>query len=215
MKRCSRCGQEKEAGAFNRRSASRDGLQHKCKMCERELKQAHYAVNGSRIKAEKVERRRENVEAMRQRERELYHQRKEAIRARKRKWYEGNRNKEAVRRQKFRSENPDYWQSYYEANKDAYLAVSAKRRAGLEQRACLLTPEDEKKIKALYGFARYLTEKFGQPYHVDHIVPLHGETCSGLHHPDNLRVVPAQLNLSKGNKIDYELVPHAFRPEEN
>ena len=57
---------------------------------------------------------------------------------------------------------------------------------------------EDQKAKALRGFANYLTEKFGKPYTVD-----------------NLQVIPAQLNLSKGNKIDYDFVPPAFRPEEN
>lgn len=49
-----------------------------------------------------------------------------------------------------------------------------------------------------YEMARKLTQETGMQYHVDHIWPI---SKGGPHLPWNLRVITAQENWSKGNKI--------------
>ena len=53
---------------------------------------------------------------------------------------------------------------------------------------------------AIYAEAARLTKETGIPHEVDHEVPLQGINVCGLHWHENLRIVTAFVNRSKGNK---------------
>ena len=90
-----------------------------------------------------------------------------------------------------------------EENRDKYNAKAAKYRASkLQATPSWLTEEDFKKIETEYSLAVWTSLVMASSYHVDHIVPLQGKTVCGLHVPWNLRVIPATVNISKGNRID-------------
>lgn len=59
-------------------------------------------------------------------------------------------------------------------------------------------------IRAFYNEAARLTWRTGTPHHVDHVIPLQGQNVSGLHVPENMRVIPALENIRKSNKFDPE-----------
>ena len=41
----------------------------------------------------------------------------------------------------------------------------------------------------------------GIAWHVDHMIPLQARSCRGLHVWNNLQVIPAAMNIAKGNKM--------------
>ena len=90
----------------------------------------------------------------------------------------------------------------YVSNKSAYNVRQAKRRATKIQR----TPKWIKdvfvdEIKIIYKRAQTIKAFTGEVWHVDHIIPLQGKLVSGLHVPWNLQLLPAEENLSKGNRF--------------
>jgi len=75
---------------------------------------------------------------------------------------------------------------------------------------------DADQLEAIYIEAWRIEQLTGSPYHVDHIIPVTGETVCGLHVPWNLQIIPASKNLAKGNSFDEEMArdaePWSIRP---
>ncbi len=114
-------------------------------------------------------------------------------------WQERNRERVAAKARRWRMANPERSKAidaqYKERNRDAYRARHNARR---HRERALWHGEN---IKPFYESARRITACLGIPHEVDHIMPLQGETVSGLHVPENLRVIPKAVNRSKSNRM--------------
>jgi 5-methylcytosine-specific restriction endonuclease McrA len=86
--------------------------------------------------------------------------------------------------------------------------LSAHRRAQkLKATPAWLTLEHLKEIKLLYLKSKIISKETGTQHQVDHIVPLLGKEVCGLHVPWNLRVITAEENRKKCNKLESTVVP--------
>ena len=176
-KYCPKCKETKPTTCYTKNKSRKDGLAPHCKQCRRKERKDYRAANLEKEVEQQKEYRKAN---------------KEKIAAQKREYRQAN--KDRIR---------EYNRSYQESKRHFVNAWNAKRRAAkLEATPDWLTEEQLNQIKDIYWLAQDLKRITGEDYHVDHIVPLLGEEARGLHVPWNLQILPADINLSKGNRLE-------------
>ena len=133
----------------------------------------------------------------------------EQQKAKQRMWYENNTEYKKTKSnewknqntQKFNDYQDEYYSTYYGLNKDKYAKATARRRAVKKHATLNLSEDQNKLIGEFYIESVRLSKETNIPHQVDHIIPLQGETVSGLHVPWNLRVITREENYKKGNKL--------------
>ena len=182
MKTCVKCNTEYPLSSFYKSKGGKDGHRTDCKYCCRESDNKYKEINKVR----------------------LYKQTKD--------WK--LKNKESIKEYmiEYRITNKDKIQEvnklWVEENRDRYRVIknvcNAQRRA--TKKCAFVKWADNNKIKILYKEAQKLTLLTGIQHHVDHIIPLVNDLVCGLHCEDNLRVITALENITKGNKLIEDIV---------
>lgn len=94
-------------------------------------------------------------------------------------------------------------QKWDKNNRGSRNAKNARYVAAKDQRTPKwLTEFDQLHIKCLYQVAAMRTRESGEPWHVDHVIPLRGKNVSGLHVPLNMRVIRGEDNVRKKNTYE-------------
>lgn len=122
------------------------------------------------------------------------------------KWGKKNPEKMRLKRERYLTKHPGNAQTFCKdwkvRNPHKVLASNSIRRAEKLQRTpAWLTTSDLTEMAWAYQLCSERTHLTGTDHHVDHIVPLKGKYMSGLHVPANLRIVTANLNLSRPKNI--------------
>ena len=91
----------------------------------------------------------------------------------------------------------------YQRDKAKARAKDAKREAEKSQRTPWHNELDCLAIEEAYNLLTLRKQVTGIDWHVDHMLPLRAETVSGLHVGMNIAVIPAAMNIAKGNQVLY------------
>jgi len=191
MKVCVVCNNSKPLSEFYKRVDSPDGYRNDCKDCRKTTSlKNHYADH----------------EAGKERLRQAYEKRKAA-----------NPNLSAEIYARYRESSLEHSKLAYQANAEERkakqrlwsktnrgIANALSKRYKLKKAKATplwLTPEQIYNMQCTYKVAAQLSETSSQKWHVDHIVPIRGKDVCGLHVPWNLQLLPAKMNMQKGNKI--------------
>lgn len=214
-KTCKGCAQVKVLSLFPKHKQMADGHLNFCKVCHYEKNKANRAAKpnarkeeharlrerkGFMTMAEYTAKRNENPKGKKTIAREWAQRNKSAQAAYRKEYEKANKERIAARRAATLVERREVKRLWRKNNLGLVLADCAKRRAAkLKRTPKWLTPFDKLKIECLYQLAAMRNRESGQKWHVDHIIPLQGAFVSGLHVPDNLRVILAIDNMRKSN----------------
>jgi hypothetical protein len=187
-KLCFHCKTIKLTQEFNKQKSAKDGLQSYCKECARIKHKQWIKLNLEKLKKNLSKSYFNNIEKRKKTMKNYYEKNKNEIKQNVKEW--GAKNRERC------NQYIKNWANKNKARKNA----SVRLRQTLKLKA---TPvwADLEAIRVEYALAEWCTQVMGEPYHVDHIIPLRGKNVCGLHVHNNLQVIRAKENSSKSNKF--------------
>ena len=221
-KLCRGCDRFLPLDQFNKKSTTKDGLQFRCRPCDKAYLTEWRARNLERKRQMDRDYAAANRDRARRKTREWAAANPERKRASDKAYYDLNRDKLAGRSVTYRAENRDKIQTRKEAyqaenrerirqmrkewranNKAKVLANVPMRK--MRQRHATppwLTKEHKLQMRRAYETAQVFGEALGEPFHVDHIVPISSPVVCGLHVPWTLQILRAVENIEKSNRLD-------------
>ena len=197
---CTKCSTEKPFGAYSTNSKAKDGKHSWCRECvnaQRIARKEFYAVRQSAWA-------KENRAAINtaKRARGATPEGKILKKAADARYVALHRGAVLHQKKLYGSAHPEKRRADYRKHKEAYVRRYYERKHKIE----MLTPPDAdvSLLRAVYNRAAEIGATTGVKHEVDHIVPI---SLGGLHHQDNLQILPWMENRSKGNRDVYCAIP--------
>lgn len=126
-------------------------------------------------------------------------QQREDAKKRRQEWVASNFEKDREIKRRWAKDHPEKRSTLAPEKRNA---ITAKRRAKKLQATPVWFGElDDFILREAYSLAKLREGVTGVKWHVDHIIPLQGKNVCGLHCWNNVQVIPALVNLSKGNSF--------------
>ncbi|MDD4242885.1 MAG: hypothetical protein PHG08_01100 [Bacilli bacterium] len=123
MKKCTKCGVEKDLVEFSKCKENKDGLQFSCKECAKKYRKNNIEKNKKYQKEyyknniEKlIEYRKNNIEKNKKYQKEYYKNNIEKLIEYRKEYYKNNSKYEKVYQKEYRKNNPEYRKEYYKNN---------------------------------------------------------------------------------------------------
>jgi len=229
MKKCNKCHEEKELTEFYNRKESKDGKRADCKECYEKGRSQYYINNLDIIKVKRsseynnnklliIEQRKEfyrlNSDKIKEYKRDFYKNNKESILEEKKLYFQKNKDSITKRMSLYitnRRENDPSFKIRMDIARRFRHALLNNNNESLFNITGLLYIDYIDYFKANYP-AEFTDITIKGKYHIDHIIPCAIYDFSNPDHikkcwnPENLRIIPAKENMSKKDKLDFDLI---------
>lgn len=190
MKRCGKCGENKDIEDFSRNKAKKDGRATECRLCKSQQDKKYREEHSKYCKEYQTKYWIENRS-------ELYEQKKEYIASnkiahltRQHAWYLKNQDSIKMRISQYKKDHPEQYQMY-------------NNRRMASKKTDIVEKFGHQDIIIKYGDKCYYCDGLFEC--IDHYMPL---SKSGAHTLENVRPACVQCNLTKSNKLPDEFLEY-------
>lgn len=203
---CRVCGVSQDIDCFPKSNTGKHGRTTRCKPCTGIYLKQYQEANKEKLKLHKQQYYAENKETLDAIGRANYQKDKDAYKERAKQWAAENKEKRVEIRKKYYQANPERMAEKgrkHRAENPGLYRAHFKKRQQLKRNA-MPAWADEAAIRAIYDECQRISKETGVKHHVDHYYPLKNDLVCGLHVQDNLQIITAYANLSKGNNFPQE-----------